>query len=714
MNSLTLSDWVTPNSVDRVDFGHYEYDPNTIHTAEVWRDIFTILSAQKGITSLIVVSSDAGPRQDPIRRGWEMCGQDGDSLVLWTYGLWFTHVKSCWSDPEPTTNDNSTFVIDIDPLMKIDCAIALMAATHFAMDTALHSMTRLLTVSCTDVDQAFVRLSQHHGLAPPKIFRHDGTSWYDTQPGRSETIYCESTSEVAERFNAKIGNLEGKQIVLVFHSVAVANKLNCDDWACLHIRHPPGPKDEIEKVFNGQVKANAILVLPDRFHSPVPLSGFDHVHVVVQSKVRRSSFDFAVGQTTSFLQVLSIQERSELRSFFHRFGSRPSTATFYVMDEQKKQGKYDWWQQGPLVRRQDVWNRTLGAFMAIVASLGPNVDPVAAVQCFVPEGVFTKYLTMAYRLQTHGILKWNEDERLTMGLEGRELAAFLTVLPFVDHDYRLAYFIAQDSPTGSDDLLQTKVQLAAVINSGGISMFDFETSLGQSADTLQKVVSACTGYSQPLSDQGNMWLALGLWKRFAHHTNSFQNIPPSGALELPGLYVKAKRSLCFKAFQSWWEISSALATCGIKTAQKRFGDESNLSTSECYEIQSHLFRAYLSQLTSCCRDRSQKDVFEFLDISSKRTINGLLGASVASIDFGRIPDNKPAFGIYHSLIRFEAEVYFKDWTMIPPRIVTTWVEQFRHRVGMPRLGIESMLRTDGSPRPNYDGIYNEVWKASDW
>lgn len=62
--------------------------------------------------------------------------------------------------------------------------------------------------------------------------------------------------------------------------------------------------------------------------------------------------------------------------------------------------------------------------MVIVASFGPKVDAPAIVQCFVPEGLFTVYLTMAYRLQTHDILKWNTDERLVMGLEGRELAVF--------------------------------------------------------------------------------------------------------------------------------------------------------------------------------------------------------------------------------------------------------------------------------------------------
>jgi hypothetical protein len=128
-----------------------------------------------------------------------------------------------------------------------------------------------------------------------------------------------------------------------------------------------------------------------------------------------------------------------------------------------------------------------------------------------------------------------------------------------------------------------------------------------------------------------------------------------------------------------------------------------------------LFKAYLSQLTSCCRGRNNKDALEFLDISSKRTINGLAGAGDYTIDYDKIPDNAPAFGVYHSLLRFDdGELNFKDWTFIPPTIVNDWVWEFRNRVGDPKFGIESMLRTDGGPRRNYDGISDEVWEVSDW
>ncbi|KAJ4118338.1 hypothetical protein NW760_008332 [Fusarium oxysporum] len=354
--------------------------------------------------------------------------------------------------------------------------------------------------------------------------------------------------------------------------------------------------------------------------------------------------------------------------------------------------------------------------MAIVSSFGPKVDAAAIVQCFVPEGLFTVYLTMACRLQTHGILKWNTDERLVMGLEGRELAVFLTVLPFVEYDYRLAYLVAQECETGSDALRQTKIQLVAVINSGGINIFDFDDeSLGDDTPSpLHHAVNGCTGYSKPLSDQGNMWLALGLWNQFGRSTCSFTQVNMFSKTPLPGvsgLSASANMALCLKADRTWADISSALATCGVETVRKGFTEESELSADECNEIQKHLFKAYVSQLCSCVK---QNNTIELLDISSKRTINGFLRWSEYAISFDNIPEDKPAFGVYHSLVRDKTEVNFRDWTMIPGRIVATWANEFRDRVGQPGLEIESMLRTDGSPRQNYDGIKGEAWEAPDW
>ncbi|KAF5572437.1 hypothetical protein FPCIR_14279 [Fusarium pseudocircinatum] len=233
----------------------------------------------------------------------------------------------------------------------------------------------------------------------------------------------------------------------------------------------------------------------------------------------------------------------------------------------------------------------------------------------------------------------------------------------------------------SDDIIHdyrlTKIQLAAVINSGGITMFDFEESLEKGNDTLQRVVSVCSGYSQPLSNMGNMWLALGLWKRIAQHTNKFQLV--DDLIEIPKVCVTAAKSSCIEALQSWVQISSALQANGIETKTQSFEEESSLSADECDEIKSHLFRAYLSQLTWCCRGINGTGKAEFLDISSNRVIEDFTEWSSVTIDHSKLGNIRPDFGIYHSLRRMGNEVIFVDWTTIPLNIVSRWIEEFQEK-----------------------------------
>ncbi|KAI1028364.1 hypothetical protein LB503_002637 [Fusarium chuoi] len=649
MDTPYLHQWLTDTSTDTVAFGHFHYEASVVDTSEVWREVFDGLISHKALDSLAVISPNVKHRRDTIARGFDKCGQNVTNFAILSYTAWTEHVIERWSTTTgPTLKGYSMVIIDLDPSMTIECAMALLVATHFVMDTAEDSMTRLFTVSCTDVDHAFERLAEHLELAQPMCFPITDTS--NTKSEDEQTMYCKSLSELSERFRERIEGREGNHIVLVYNSQAAADVLRDESWETAIFETLVLSEITERRVFTGDYE-RVIVSLLDGSFPRLPLSGYKHIHMVVQPKAQRTSFDMSVGQTTKFSQLLSLEERIELRSVFRRLEDRPLSATLYVIGEEEKED--EWWETGPVVRRKDVWNRNLGAFMTLVAALEGRVDTAAAVECFVPEGWMGIYVTMEYRLKAHGILKWNTGERLILGLERRELAAFRAVLPFVGYDYRLAYFIAQESQTGSDSLLQTKIQLAAVVNSGGVAIFDFDVVLPDSIDTMQDLIDACTGYSKPLSNQGSMWLALGLWKRLAHHTDSFENIAPYGRLQFPGkLSLTADRVGCIKARDSWCHMSSALKECGIQTTQKQYGDEPMLSESECHDIQSHLFRAYLSQLTSCCRGISTHGSIEFLDISSRRKVQGFTGVGDEMIDLGNVPNNAPAFGVYHGLRRY--------------------------------------------------------------
>ncbi|KAF5983114.1 hypothetical protein FBULB1_3903 [Fusarium bulbicola] len=712
MDTPLMDEWLTATSTDIVAFAHCEYQASVFDVSEVWHDIFNDLYSQKAPDSIFVISPDVEYRRDNIRRGFEKSGQNEADLMITTYTAWTEHVQTGWSTAGPTFKGYSIVLIDLDPSMTVECAMALLVTTHFVMDTAEDSMTRLITVSCTNVDHAFERLSAHLNLPRPKSFRVQHTSTENSAD--QQTIYCRTMSELHERFQERIRDREGNHIALVYNSQNAVGALGVDDswnflpFEDLFIQH--GWESDVSSGICG----NWILHFPDGSHPRMGLSGYNHIHMVVRPENIRTSFDLSVGQLTNFAQLLSFEERIEFRSVFRRLQEPPSSATLYVIGEQEEKG--EWWLTGPAIRRQDVWNRSLGAFMTLVASLGPRVDAAATVECFVPEGMFTIYETMEYRLKAHGLLKWNSDQQLILGLERHEFVVFRAVLPFVGHDYRLAYFVAQESQTASDALLQTKVQLAAVVNSGGATMFDFDETLASSVDSMQNLIDACIGYSKPLSKQGSMWLALGLWKRLANRTSNFKNIPPDGRLQVPGIgSLTADTSGCIKAHHSWSQMSCVLANCGIQTTQKEYDDETILSESECRDIQSHLFRAYLSQLTACCRGFASNGAVEFRDLSSKRMINGFSNGGGFAMDYSNISNDEPTFGVYHNLERFKnGSIGFGDFTFIPSGLVVDWVWAFRDRMGDPTIGIESMFRVGGGPRRNYDGMKDEVWEPKDW
>ncbi|KAF4432167.1 saccharopine dehydrogenase [Fusarium acutatum] len=165
--------------------------------------------------------------------------------------------------------------------------------------------------------------------------------------------------------------------------------------------------------------------------------------------------------------------------------------------------------------------------------------------------------------------------------------------------------------------------------------------------------------------------------------------------------VRANRSCCAKAYELWKHISSALAANGIDTVRRELTAETLvLSINDCTVIDNHLLKAYLSQLV--VRIPGQ-DEFEFLDVSTRRTITGFVTGAEMTLDFGNmLPRDEPIFGIYHYLIRVDGEVVFRDCTRVFPWTVRDWIRDNLDRSGQYEAVIETIDKDEILPRPNYD------------
>ncbi|KAG5802240.1 hypothetical protein H9Q74_013105 [Fusarium xylarioides] len=658
MDSLSLSDSLSPTSAGDTSFGHYKYEASHLPTDEMWYEILVTLCQPECSHRLIVVHPGTAFSLYDFLRVFPALGLE-IPLHQKTYGEWLKLIRDSWSSSEPLSDaDRTTFVFEIDPEMGPSCALALLATVHAAAETGAGNVTRVLTVSRTDVDRAFVRLVEHYGYESPQIFTHSNKALADTEPVDVRTIYCASKSELNRRAIERIGSLQGKQIVIDTHPHYLAKILDLDDsWK--HVAVELNDPETLSKVFHGEFEENVVLCVLPGFCSPFPLHGYDHVHVIAESNPMNLETDMATNQLTFSTRQWSIEERQEVRAYVHRF--------------------------------------------AAVTSLESMVDVAAVVQCFVPEGMNTMYQTMVKRLHTQGIINLAQDGHLAMKLEGQELTAFFTVLPWVRYDYRLAYLIAQQSETEDDMVLQVKIQLAAVMAIGGLSLFDLDKSLldPESADTLEAVIEACTGYSASLGDKRNMWLALGLWNRVGKDSINFSRVPDSDSVTISGTSVRANWSRCVEVHELWKSIPSALASNGIDTVRRELTTEWQvLSIDHCRAIDTHLLKAYLSQLV--VRSPGQHDS-DFLDVSTRRTITGFVAEAGVTLDFEHIlPRDEPFFGLYHHLIRVDGEVIFRDWTRVFPWIVEDWIRENSDRSGEYDTVIETMDTDETLPRPNYD------------
>ncbi|KAF5681717.1 hypothetical protein FCIRC_5443 [Fusarium circinatum] len=704
MDSLTLRDWLSANSAGNTRFGHYKYEPSHQPTSDMWLEILTIVVQPEGSQRLVVVHPGTACSTFNFRRVFQPNVDPGQFLR--TYEQWLKVVRDYWSRSDrPSDVDQTTFVFEVHPVMTVPCAMALLATIKIAVETAPGNV-RVLTVSSTDIDRAFVRLVEHYGFESPQLFTHINSASSETEPEDVRTIYCASKAELNRRAIERIGSLQGKQIVIDTHPCYLAKILDLDDsWK--RVSMVSSDLQLIWDALDGVLDDNVVLhVLPGTY-SPLPLRGYDHVHVIAESDPMTYETDTATNQMTVSTRQWSIEERKEVREHVHRLGTKPSSVVFYVDQPKREDVNLEWWEDGPVLRRQNVWSRSLGAFIASVTSLGSNVDAAAVAQCFVPDGMNTLYQTMVKRLHTQGIINLGQDGQLAMKMEGQELTVFFTVLSLVRYDYRLAYLIAQESETEDDVALQVKIQLAAVMTVGGLSLFDFDESLEGSEpdDTPEAVTGACAGYIAPLGDQGSMWLAIGLWNRVGKDSMNFSQVPDSDTVPISGTSVRANWSLCVEAHELWRSISSALVANGIDTVRKELTTETQaLSIGSYRVIETHLLMAYLSQLV--VRSPLQADwqnEFEFLDVSTRCTITDVMNEVGLTLDWEKVlPRDECVFGIHHHLIRGDGKVAFKDWTRVHPWAVYDWIRRNRDRSGTYEATIQTMDTVETLPRPNYD------------
>ncbi|KAM0467850.1 hypothetical protein ACHAP7_011472 [Fusarium lateritium] len=310
----------------------------------------------------------------------------------------------------------------------------------------------------------------------------------------------------------------------------------------------------------------------------------------------------------------------------------------------------------------------LGGFIAAVADLtlwGFDVDNI--IGCFVRYPLLAK--EMKSRLATQKLVVRNR-----IILSETERKVFRTALPHVKYDHRVALFLALDS---RPDVYRVKAQLAALFTFDGWS----NIARLRRDDSSDILFGGLWGLGKSLAPSGDMWLILGLYK--AHR----KIIDDHGMYNAQHDKLNGIVSVSKQAVARVRELATTLTGlilgegCSINAASYISTETEDLSDDCQRQLQSHLFRAYMHQVTACYwpkidgkADTSSHIHSKLLSTMAECQVSRNSRAPTSLVKIVSLLDEEEAeyvFGISHQFFRVHgsSSLWAEDWTQIPKGII---------------------------------------------
>lgn len=611
-------------------------------------------------------------------------------------------------------------VMSIEPQMPCECALALIAAVHWAMDIAQRKDAgiRVLTMSPEEEVPALGRLLELYSV--PRATQVDMSV---ALPMGYRTV-CADTSELPRQvlFNLT-PEPDEKDIILCFPQYPRAFALGAHfqrlkalgaldkAWVETQSNHLP-TIELVRSTFRSHIAPGHLVYMNNGFRAPCGIDGFDRVHIVLGSTDVTPVFDAVTGQITLTKLALSRDERLEQVSWIGRADCLPENIFVYIDTQHHTLEEFV--EAGHGRRRLKVSNRQLGGFLGALAGMshwGFDVSQIA--KQFVREDFALREMTT--RMSRQEILTQPSAslyDGLTLGMRDDECIIFKTVLPFLNYDYRLAYFLARRSSSGL--LRQLKVQVAALMCVGPHDVVRLRNRVEQTpAEAFADLVNACWGCTRRMATTGAIWLMSSVWKRVAKENDSFRSSTRARQVEhlIPGTlnFVGTRGSV--EVANLIVALNNGLSEIGVTNWQRDISqeiEELELAKPQQLELQRDLLHAYLYQLVAsskhCVRGA---DVMLHHDISTRKAFGSIAEWFRLMIDAVRQTEVNPSvvFGIYHFMRREGDNVDFQDWTWIPTQLVSDW-----HLANAGEDTIHNCLSRNILPTKNFDEVERDTFQ----
>lgn len=610
-------------------------------------------------------------------------------------------------------------VMSIEPQMPCECALALVAAAHWAMDISQRKEAgvRVLTVSPGEEEPALGRLLKLYSV--PRAPQVDMS---DALPTGYQTV-CAEPLELARHIHSNLTTgPAAKDMIMCFPPHDRVYGLS-DHFRCLHesgeVKEPWIEAESIRLQRSELIVANLqweegtpghLISASNGFNAPCRIAGFDRVHIVLGSADVAPVFDAVTGQITSTELVTSRDERLEQVSWLGRADCLPENIFVYIDTQERTVEEFV--EAGHGYRRLKVSNRQLGGFLGSLAGMSHwGLDFYQIAEQFVTEHVALREMTS--RMLRQEIITQPSVSRcddITLGMPDDERIIFKTVLPLLDYDHRLAYFLARRSSSGL--VRQVKVQVAALMCVGPHEVVQFfNPDEKTSAENLADLVNACWGCTRRMAKTGTIWLMSSLWKRAVNSSSSGGDFGPSvcrkshSHLPIPDTSSSVDTQRLFELKDLIAALNTALGILGVPNQYLDMTqgiDEKDLTKPQELELQVDLLHAYLFQLVASTKHPDDgAEVFMTHDISTAKWFGTIAVWFSLMIDAAWQTDGNPeaVYGVYHLLRRRGQHVDLREWTWIPIQLVSDW-----HFANAGEETIHSYLASNPLPTRNFDDV----------
>ncbi|KAM0187536.1 hypothetical protein ACHAPI_011073 [Fusarium lateritium] len=586
----------------------------------------------------------------------------------------------------------SIFVLQLDPAVSADCALALIDLVNWALSAndIDGNRVQLLTISA-EKDSGF--LSKLISVAAPRnrVYDLDLAVHGEQDPEKGAIVFSTTgTAEKAANILASIRN--GPEIPRVI--VTFDEGLFDEVWNGLR----QSEYDLVDAKFciNGDVSSltnlkigegadgQTLLILVDsELHIlPLGLPSCDELHLALYDGYipGQPLWDDATAQVTMCPRSTSGDDR-RLQLWWAR---QPSIKKRHIYATGKGIPAF---LEDSCVRERLVEISQLGGFIAAAMDMSSwGVDAEKAIACFVRYSLRIEEMYRRLTIQRVITSKGppiEEDElekpRPALFLSEVEANVFRNVLSLLDYDHRLALLVALEANPVARIL---KVEIAAILKFGSGNLVELRATDDKEYEKkLDQMLKGCHDVSGALCSTGSIWFTLGHFRRVRSGGDALNDLSN---------LVYVKESFVAKVHTLTEDIKGVLEKAGAKSSPSI-----SINQEDERQVQRDLARAYIYQLTwSRYPAPSKRIVHKFLSTMTTCTLAREPKGASYIIDFhALVSENGGALGICHDVhsSRTNNEISSDDWTWIPSQVVADWLkanEPDRHICEVLSTGIQ--------------------------